>query len=153
MDIKSLLEQINLAEESVVLTPELVKKIFDAAYIDYEPEADEKIKEYTYKTMFDEYKYYGLMYSSDYIMTKGDYESLKQNLADELAQCLPDDFDKFFDSQRLYQAMDDQYYVEQTIRMINKLTEDDRYIPIVHDEATVDGVDFVIFEEKIAKEY
>lgn len=150
MKASEILERFKVFEEQILLTPEKVKQIFDAALIDYELEEDEKITEYTYETMYNNYKYYLLTYASQYIMLAGDFNSLKTDLANELAQCLPDDFDKFFDSKLLRQEMDkDEYYLNQTIRTINKIKQDDKYLLHVLDTVTVDNIDYVILEEII----
>jgi len=151
MKIKEILEKFNLYEQETEINVDKIKRILDAAYIDYDVEEDEKITINTFKTMYNEYKYYSVMYDDHCIMLAGDYKNFCKDLSSQLAQCLPDDFDKFFNEEALYAEMlKDNYFVESTINVINKLDKeaDLEYIPTDPDFATVDNIEYVIFVEK-----
>lgn len=151
MKVKEILKQFNIYEQEIEMNVDKIKRILDAAYIDYEIEEDEKITINTFKTLYNEYKYYSVMYDDHCIMLAGDYKSFCKDLSEQLAQCLPDDFDKFFNTDALYTEMlNDNYFVVNTMQTINKLDEeaDLEYMPTQPEFVTVDGIDYVLFEEK-----
>lgn len=147
MNAKQILEQLN--EQEVELDVQQIKKILDAAFIDYEIEEDEKITVNTYKTNYNEYKYYTVIYDNHCIMLRGDFKSLCRDLCHRLVFNLSDGFEQFFDQEALYNAMlKNSYYLVQTINMINKFEEySDLYNFENIETVEVDGIEYVIFEE------
>ena len=151
MEINELLSQLQkLTEQELILDLPKYKEILNANYIDYDIEEDEKLRENTYETTYNKYKYYSTLYETHCVMLRGDFKNLCKDLCDMLENCLTDGFEQFFDEDGLYNAMlKDSYYIVQTINMINRFNPDaDLYNFENIDTVEVDGIEYVIFEEK-----
>lgn len=148
MNAKQILEKFNMVEQEVVMDLNKIKQILDANLIDYEIEEDEQLHELTYKTTYDEYKYYHVDYDDHSIMLAGDFKSLCKDISNMLINCLPDGFEQFFNTDALYNNMiKDNYYLYQAIVTINKMEDEDLYNFEDVEYVTVDNVDYVIFKE------
>lgn len=156
MDTKELVNKITkLTENEVELTPQVVRNIFNAITLDdVELEEDEELVVDTIKTMYNEYKIYGLSYESGYIIPIGDYQNYLNDVANEFGQCLPDGLDDFFPCNELYQYLLSQNkdvtnsYLESCIQFINKNKDESYYTYIEIDSGDYEGTGYVLIEEK-----
>lgn len=149
--IQRLNEIISLAEEETILTKEIVRDILNSvSYNDYELEDDEELTVTTIKTLYDEYKAYGLSYESELIIPAGDYLNYLRDITNEFCTCLPDGFEVFFNESQLYNKMlQDNSYMEQAVDFINKNNDNDDYKYVKIDSTTFNNVEYVIIKEEI----
>lgn len=149
MSIEKLLEDFNtfIIKESLQMTPELVKKIMDASFEDYEIEEDEKINVYTYDTGYNRYNYYSPMYSNKQIMLADDFRNIVLELCEAFTQALPDKFDRFVNVEDLKNAAkSDLVILEQIIDFLNRLGEDFYRFKDV-EYVTVDNIEYITYKE------
>ena len=151
MELKELLEQYKLYEQTEVFTPQTLRDTINKITLDdVELEEDEEIRTYTIRTMYNDYTGYGLTYDDLILVPFGDWKSYLKDVANEFAQCLPDGFEDFVDVESLFNYMlKDTYYLVQAINMINKTSEEDyeRYEKV--DSGEVDSISYVIIREVI----
>lgn len=156
MDTKELLNKLNMYEQEIELTPQVVRNIFNAiTFDDVELEEDEELRVETIKTMYNEYKIYGLSYESGYIIPVGDYQSYLNDIANEFGQCLPDGIDDFFNSNELYQYMLNQNrqvansYLTSCIEFINKNGDKDYYAYTNQNSGDYEGTGYILIDEEL----
>lgn len=144
-----------LIEQELTLTPQVVRNIFNVITLDdVELEEDEDLVIDTIKTMYNEYKIYGLTYESGYIIPQGDYQNYLQDVANEFTQCLPDGLDDFFNTNELQQYLISQNkdvvnsYLESCVEFINKNKDESYYTYIKIDSGDYEGTGYVLVEEK-----
>lgn len=152
IEIKQFLNKYKrLNEQAVVFTPELLRNVINQITLDdIELEEDEKVVEQTIKTLYNEYKIYGLEYDDIFVMPLGDYKNYVKDVADEFVTVFPDGFEQFLDINTLSTQMEkDNYYVVQAIKFINKVDDKDYYCYEKTDMGSVDGIDYVLLKEII----
>lgn len=152
MDIKTILEQYKqLNEQTMVFTPQVLRNVINQITLDdVELEEDEKVVEQTIKTLYNEYKIYGLEYDDIFVMPLGDYKNYVKDVANSFATVFPDGFEQFLDINTLGTQMEkDNYYVVQAIKFINKVDDKDYYCYEKTDMGSVDGIDYVLLKEII----
>ena len=148
--VQEILNKLN--EQTEVLTKETVIEIIKAITFE-EPEfSDEDLKEYTFNTMYNEYKAYGFD-TNEMVMPYGDYQNYLKDVANEFAQCLPDGIDDFFSSEEFYNYLKDQNkevmnsYLESAVEFINKNSDEDYYAYEQVDSGDYNGISYVIMDE------
>lgn len=149
MEIEQLLENFNkfLINEELEMTPELVKKIMDASFEDYEIEEDEKINVYQYDTGYNKHNYYSPMYADKQIMLEEDFVNIIEELCEAFTQILPDKFDRFVDVTELKNsAKRDLVILDQIIDFLNQHNEDFYSFKDV-EHVTVDNVKYITYKE------
>lgn len=148
--IQEILNKLN--EQTEVLTKETVIEIIKAITFE-EPEfSDEDLKEYTFNTMYNEYKAYGFD-TYQMVMPYGDYQNYLKDIANEFAQCLPDKFEYYFNTDELYQDMLKMpVCLYQSIQFINKNSDEDYYAYEIKDSGDYNNISYVILKETIVKE-
>jgi len=156
MDTKELINKLNIYEQEVELTPQVVRNIFNTITLDdVELEEDEELRVETIKTMYNEYKIYGLSYESGYIIPIGDYQNYLKDVANEFAQALPDGLDDFFPSNELYEYLLKQdkrvanSYLTSCIEFINKNKDTDYYVYTNQDQGDYEGVGYILVDEEM----
>lgn len=152
MHIKRLIEEYNkLNEQEIKLTAQQVRNIINQiAFENVELEEDEKLKVVEIPTLYNTYKAYGLDYDNKLVMLMGDYLSYIQEVCDEFETVLPDGFEQCFDNQKLKQlGQNDNYYVIQSLKFLNKVEDKDYYGYERLDSGEVDGVEYQLLEEVI----
>lgn len=148
--IQEILNKLN--EQTEVLTKETVIEIIKAITFE-EPEfSDEDLKEYSFNTMYNEYKAYGFD-THEMVMPYGDYQNYLKDVANEFAQCLPDKFEYYFNTDELYQDMLKMpVCLYQSIQFINKNSDEDYYAYEIKDSGDYNNISYVILKETIVKE-
>ena len=106
MELKELLEQYKLYEQSEVFTPQTLRDTINKITLDdVELEEDEEIRTYTIRTMYNDYTGYGLTYDDLILVPFGDWKSYLKDVSNEFAQSLPDGFEDFFNTEELFNYM------------------------------------------------
>ena len=146
--IKTLNEAQGITEQEIEMNPQLVLSILNRVrYPETEFEGDENLKVEEYE-VYETYKFYGLDTEAEYIIPEGDYLNILQELSEYIRRILPDDFEGFFDSKALYEAELDNpdWYLTQTIAMINKYLDEDLKNIIKKEFVEFNGINYVIVE-------
>ena len=151
MELKELLEQYKLCEQTEVFTPQTLRDTINKITLDdVELEEDEEIRTYTIRTMYNDYTGYGLTYDDLILVPFGDWKSYLKDVSNEFAQSLPDGFEDFFNTEELFNYMlKDSYYLVQSINRINEISETDYEKYQVIDSGEVDSISYVIVREVI----
>ena len=150
MHIKRLIEEYNkLNEQEIKLTAQQVRNIINQiTFENVELEEDEKLKVVEISTLYNTYKAYGLDYDNKLVMLMGDYLSYIQEVCDEFETALPDGFEQCFDNQKLKQlGQNDNYYIIQSLKFLNKVEDKDYYGYERLDAGEVDGIEYQLLEE------
>lgn len=153
--IQEILSKFNEQEE--ILTKDKVIDIIQTiTYEELDPEELEDLKEYTFNTMYNEYKAYGFD-SYQMIIPAGDYQNYLKDICNEFEQSLPDSFEYFFNTDLLYTKMlQDDTYLDQCVWQINAINDKkDNYsdqIDYVYkriDSGNYEGIEYIVIKEEI----
>lgn len=125
MNLNQLNEDIRQALTEELSIEDVKNAIEQCTFEDLELFDDDKVRTIEVETMFNTYEIYSLDSQSTYIMKNEDFESYISDIANQFTYCLPDQFERFFDTDLLKSKIQDDFtYSWQAIDFINKNMED-----------------------------